>query len=242
MVADLCVRGVTTNPTIFDKAISGGRRRLRRPAAVARRVGADVDAIIRALTTDDVRAACDVFTGLWQRERRRGRPRLDRGRPAAGARHRRHHRAGDGALGDRRPAQRPDQDPGHPRRPARHHARSSASGHQRQRHPDLLGRPLPRRRRRVRGRARVARPSAATTCRGIQSVASFFVSRIDTEVDARLAAIGTRGRHATARRGRHRHRPAGLAGARGVARHRPLGGPRGARAPTRSARCGPRPA
>lgn len=65
MVTDLSVRGVTTNPTIFEKAISGGADsyagQLRELAAA----GADVDAIIRALTTDDVRAACDVFTGLW---------------------------------------------------------------------------------------------------------------------------------------------------------------------------------
>lgn len=37
------------------------RRRLASLAAS----GADVDAIIRVLTTDDVRAACDVFTELW---------------------------------------------------------------------------------------------------------------------------------------------------------------------------------
>jgi len=66
MITDLSVRGVTTNPTIFEKAISGGAAayggQLRSLAAA----GADVDAIIRALTTDDVRSACDLFTGVWQ--------------------------------------------------------------------------------------------------------------------------------------------------------------------------------
>jgi transaldolase len=66
MITDLSVRGVTTNPTIFEKAISGGADayadQLRQLAAS----GTDVDGIIRALTTDDVRAACDLLTGVWE--------------------------------------------------------------------------------------------------------------------------------------------------------------------------------
>jgi transaldolase len=69
MVSDLSVRGVTTNPTIFEKAISGGAdaygQQLRSLAAS----GADADAIIRALTTDDVRSACDVLAGVWRDSR-----------------------------------------------------------------------------------------------------------------------------------------------------------------------------
>lgn len=65
MVTDLSVRGVTTNPTIFEKAISGGADAYADQLRTLAVGGADVDAIIRALTTDDVRAACDVFTGLW---------------------------------------------------------------------------------------------------------------------------------------------------------------------------------
>ena len=60
------VRGVTTNPTIFAKALSGETSayadQLRELAAS----GADVDEAVRALTTTDVRDACDVFHGLWQ--------------------------------------------------------------------------------------------------------------------------------------------------------------------------------
>ena len=44
----------------------------------------------------------------------------------------------------------------------------------------------------------------------IASVASFFVSRVDTEVDARLDKIGTAAAAAPARPGRDRERPAGL--------------------------------
>ncbi len=55
MVADLSVRGVTTNPTIFEKAISGGAAAYADQLRSLAASGADVDAIIRALTTDDVR-------------------------------------------------------------------------------------------------------------------------------------------------------------------------------------------
>ena len=60
------VRGVTTNPTIFAKALSGETSaysgQLRELAAA----GSDVDVAVRALTTTDVRSACDVFHDLWR--------------------------------------------------------------------------------------------------------------------------------------------------------------------------------
>jgi transaldolase len=65
MLTDLSVRGVTTNPTIFEKAISGGAAAYADQLRSLAASGADVDAIIRALTTDDVRSACDVLTGVW---------------------------------------------------------------------------------------------------------------------------------------------------------------------------------
>lgn len=66
LITDMCVRGVTTNPTIFDKAISSGATAYAEQIGQLARSGADTDAIIRALTTDDVRAACDVFQPVWQ--------------------------------------------------------------------------------------------------------------------------------------------------------------------------------
>lgn len=66
MIEELCVRGVTTNPTIFDKAISGGAAAYAEQLKALAAAGDDVDQIIRALTTDDVRAACDVFTDRWR--------------------------------------------------------------------------------------------------------------------------------------------------------------------------------
>ena len=64
MVADLCVRGVTTNPTIFEKAISGGADAYAAQLRELADAGKDVDAIIQALTTDDVRAACDLLADV----------------------------------------------------------------------------------------------------------------------------------------------------------------------------------
>ncbi|MGP9537041.1 transaldolase [Brachybacterium sp. AOP43-C2-M15] len=57
------VVGVTTNPSIFQAAISG---RSEYDADIARLAGEgkDVDAIVEVLTTDDVRSAADLFAGV----------------------------------------------------------------------------------------------------------------------------------------------------------------------------------
>lgn len=57
------VLGVTTNPTIFDKAIADGEAYDEQVAALAAE-GADAEAAVRALTTDDVRTAADLFAQL----------------------------------------------------------------------------------------------------------------------------------------------------------------------------------
>ncbi len=54
------VVGVTTNPSIFQAALSKGSAYDAQVAELAER-GADVDATIRTVTTDDVRNACDVL-------------------------------------------------------------------------------------------------------------------------------------------------------------------------------------
>lgn len=60
-----CVVGVTTNPSIFQKALGEGDAYEGQIAELAER-GADVDATIRTVTTDDVRNACDVLTREWE--------------------------------------------------------------------------------------------------------------------------------------------------------------------------------
>jgi transaldolase len=59
------VVGVTTNPSIFQKAFAEGHAYDAQIAELAER-GADVDATIRTITTDDVRSACDVLVPQWE--------------------------------------------------------------------------------------------------------------------------------------------------------------------------------
>lgn len=64
LVKNRSVTGVTTNPTIFAGALAQGERyddQVRRLAAV----GASVDDAVFELTTDDVRRACDVLMDAW---------------------------------------------------------------------------------------------------------------------------------------------------------------------------------
>lgn len=65
MIAVDSVRGVTTNPTIFDKAISTGAAAYAEQLTALARAGENVDSIIRSLTTDDVRNACDIFLPVF---------------------------------------------------------------------------------------------------------------------------------------------------------------------------------
>jgi transaldolase len=59
------VVGVTTNPSIFQAALSKGEAYDAQVKELAER-GADVDATIRTVTTDDVRNACDVFADIYK--------------------------------------------------------------------------------------------------------------------------------------------------------------------------------
>jgi transaldolase len=56
---------VTTNPTIFASAMSDGERYDEQLRQLAQS-GADVDQVIFELTTTDVRNACDVLADVWK--------------------------------------------------------------------------------------------------------------------------------------------------------------------------------
>jgi transaldolase len=66
LIADYSVRGVTTNPTIFDRAVGTGAAAYRDQLTRLAADGTSVDDAIRILTTDDVRAACDILQPVWQ--------------------------------------------------------------------------------------------------------------------------------------------------------------------------------
>ena len=61
-IATSGVVGVTTNPSIFSAAISGAAEY---SADIAQMKGLSVDDVVKKLTTDDVRQACDLFTQIY---------------------------------------------------------------------------------------------------------------------------------------------------------------------------------
>ena len=65
LIDTMSVVGVTTNPTIFQLAMSKGHAYEAQIAELAER-GADVDAAIRTMTTDDVREGCDVLRPQYE--------------------------------------------------------------------------------------------------------------------------------------------------------------------------------
>jgi transaldolase len=74
LVASSSVVGVTTNPTIFAGALSNGERydeQLRAEAAAA--AGKDATGAIFALTTEDVRNACDILRPTYDAHPHDGR-------------------------------------------------------------------------------------------------------------------------------------------------------------------------
>ena len=121
------VVGVTTNPSIFAAALSEGERyddQVRELAAQ----GKDVDEVVFALTTTDVRNACDVIrevydatNGVDGRVSIEVDPRMAHDTDATNA-------VRQGALGRGRPAEPVHQDPGHDRGRPGDHDRPSAEG------------------------------------------------------------------------------------------------------------------
>ncbi|MDV6013233.1 transaldolase [Haloechinothrix sp. LS1_15] len=64
-IRDYHLTGVTTNPTIFAGALASGAAYRDQVRELATR-GADVDTAVREITTSDVREACDVFRDVYQ--------------------------------------------------------------------------------------------------------------------------------------------------------------------------------
>src|SRR6266403_4472727 len=65
LIDTMSVVGVTTNPSIFQAALSKGTAYDEQVKELAER-RADVDATIRTVTTDDVRNACDVLAKQYE--------------------------------------------------------------------------------------------------------------------------------------------------------------------------------
>ena len=62
-IAQNNVVGVTTNPSIFNSAISNGTEYT---SSIAEFKGRSAEEVVQILTTDDVRSACDLFTAIYE--------------------------------------------------------------------------------------------------------------------------------------------------------------------------------
>jgi transaldolase len=65
LITDKHVTGVTTNPTIFASALAKGEAYDAQVRELAAR-GASVEDAVREITVADVQQACDVFSGTWE--------------------------------------------------------------------------------------------------------------------------------------------------------------------------------
>src|SRR4051794_2004266 len=65
LITEMSVVGVTTNPTIFAAALANGAAYDEQVRQLAAR-GATVEDAIREITVADVQQACDVFSGTWE--------------------------------------------------------------------------------------------------------------------------------------------------------------------------------
>ena len=222
------VVGVTTNPTIFAAAIANGERYDEQVAQLVDK-GEPVDRVVFELTTEDVRNACDIFAPLAGEESADGRVSIEVEPDLANDT--------EGTIASARAlwsaVDRPNVLIKIPATKEGLPAITAAIAEGisvnvtlifgKVRYQEVMDAYL--------SGLEAARDAGLDLSR-IQSVASFFVSRVDSEVDARLDEIGTDEAPALQGQGRRRQRPARLRGVRGGHRQRPLeGAGRGRRQP-----------
>ena len=238
------IRGVTSNPTIFAKAISGQDTYDEEFGRLIKTKS--VEDAYWDLVIDDVDAALAILRPVYDSSDGGDgfvsvevAPSLAHDTEGTIAAARALHAA-------HRPAQRPGQDPGHPRvRPL--HPPDDQRGPQHQRHPHLQHRPAtPRSSRPTCPASSRWWPRDATDLSHVASVASFFISRVDTEVDRRIeAAAGSspdgRAPAGPAGQGGGGPGPPGLPAVHPTVLRATGGRPWRPRGPGSSARCGRRP-
>ena len=191
MMKDDAVTGVTSNPSIFQKALSRGRRLRRADEGAARARPTTRREIFFALALDDIRDACDVLKPAYDASDGADGYVSMEVEPGHRLRHREDVRAGALDREGGRPAEPDGQDPGDDAGAAGDRGLHRAR-HVDQHHADLLARALQGRRRGVHPRARAPGRRRRRSRRRSRSVASFFVSRVDTEADKRLEALGNK--------------------------------------------------
>jgi transaldolase len=188
LITDYSVAGVTTNPTIFAAALAKGESYDAQVRELAAR-GASIDDTVREVTVADVQQACDVFSGTWEATGGvDGRVSLEVSPMLA--------RDTEGTLAEAldlwKAVDRPNLLVKIPATQEGLSAITSALAEgvnvnvtlifSVERYRDVMNAYLE-------GLERAA--ANGQTLGGIASVASFFVSRVDTEIDKRLEKIGT---------------------------------------------------
>lgn len=188
LITDMSVVGETSNPTIFAGAVAGADDYAEQVSELAGR-GASVDEAVREITVTDVRLACDVFRATWESTGGTdGRVSLE---VDPGLAHN-----GDGTLSQARELWKVVDRPNLMIKiPATVEGLPAITGaladgisvnvtliFSGQRYRQVMAAFF----------AGIEQARAnGHELRGLASVASFFVSRVDTEVDKRLTAIGT---------------------------------------------------
>ena len=144
-IDELAVTGLTSNPTIFDKAIAKSAD-YDADLRTLRQRGLTGEALFFAVAIADLRRAADLFRPVYDAHQRRRRLGLAGGLAPAGLRHVAHAGGRPGSARSRGAAQPLHQDPWHPRGPARHRG-VDLRRHADQRDAALLARAVSRRRR-----------------------------------------------------------------------------------------------
>ena len=221
------VSGVTTNPTIFAGAIGSGSDSYAGQIHELATHGASADEAIFAITTDDVRAAADVFRPVYDAtDGVDGRVSIEVSPDLA--------HDTDATIAQAKElwatVDRPNVHIKIPATKAGLPAITEVIGSgisvnvtlifSLERYAAVIDAYL----------AGIEQAQAAgLDVSTIHSVASFFVSRVDTEVDKRIAAIDTEDAADPQGPGRHRQRPSRVRAVREGVRHRPREGPDGCR-------------
>jgi len=66
LINTMNVRGVTTNPSIFEGAIAGSVDAYSTQIQSLAHQGVNAEQAVRLMTSDDVRSACDIFSGVFK--------------------------------------------------------------------------------------------------------------------------------------------------------------------------------
>lgn len=66
LIDTMSVRGVTTNPSIFEAAIAGSADAYASQIRALAHHGLNAEQSVRLMTSDDVRSACDIFSGVFK--------------------------------------------------------------------------------------------------------------------------------------------------------------------------------